>query len=458
MRLWREDGLTDSRKSRAPAFAVTTLGCRVNQYESESIAAALAEIGWRPAEAGERADFCIINTCTVTAKAAMQSRQAVRRAVREHGGPVLVATGCAVQVEPGVFEGLEGVHYVVDNTAKHRIHEILENSAGRIPAAPQPYRGKILHMRTLPEPPLPPLGGRARPYLKIQDGCEEFCSYCIVPHTRGPSRSLPPDAAMDRMHELQRNGAKEVVLTGIHLGRYGVDLRPQSSLPDLLERIEREGAMERVRLSSIEPGELSERIIRMAKQNRRLCPHFHIPLQSGDKSVLDRMRRPYSPEFFSALVRFIHREIPDAAVGVDVLAGFPGEDERAFENTCTLLEALPIAYLHVFPFSPRPFTPAARFDGKLPVAVIKERTRRLRGISRAKRGAFYGRQTGRVVEVVLENRRDGASGRLKGVSENYLTVLADASDAYRNTRVWCRLTGPALPQGIAGRVVEPAPL
>ena len=440
---------------RKPRYRITTLGCRVNQFESDSIGAELRARGWHPAEKGESADLCIINTCTVTAKAAMQSRQATRHAIREHPGATVVAAGCGVQAEPGTFSKIAGLHYVVGNPAKHRIPGIIAEPDGpRRMEQPQRICPSVMKMRRMPQTMLPAAGGRARPNLKIQDGCGDFCSYCIVPYTRGPSRSLPMRAAMEMIAGLAAQGAREVVLTGIHLGRYGKDLAPRTSLYALLGRIAAEAVVDRVRLSSVEPGELSAEIIRMAAKEGTICPHFHIPLQSGDPRILEKMKRPYGPGLFAELIRFIHETVPAAAIGVDVLVGFPGEDRQAFANTYELLAALPVAYLHVFPFSPRPQTPAGRLPDQVAPGVIKERCRALRRLSREKSRAFYQGQIGREVTLICENRRDPASGRLKGVSENYLTLLVDAPAAYANRLVRCRLTGPLRPQGAFAEPLE----
>ncbi|MBS3757173.1 MAG: tRNA (N(6)-L-threonylcarbamoyladenosine(37)-C(2))-methylthiotransferase MtaB [Desulfobacterales bacterium] len=437
-----------------PRYRVTTLGCRVNQYESESIAAALRLNGWSHAEKPHHPDLFIINTCTVTAKAAMQSRQAVRHAIREFPRAAILVTGCYAQSEPEVFAEIAGVDFIVGNADKHRIPEIVARRPSERTARPQIICHPVNKLRKFEPTPLPATHCRARPYLKIQDGCEDFCTYCIVPYTRGPSRSLPPDIVMERISRLSAGGAREAVLTGIHLGRYGRELSPQTSLYGLLQRIDAADAIDRIRLSSIEPAELSGEIIQMAAANRRIRPHFHIPLQSGDKAILEKMKRPYTPEFFKALVVSIRENLADAAVGVDVLVGFPGEDEQAFARTFSFLESLPITYLHVFPFSPRRKTPASRYPDQVAPKTIKERCARLRRLGQSKKTEFYQKQTGRTVEVILEDKREPSSGRLKGVSANYLNVFTDGSNRYKNKRVKCRLTGPVLPHAIVGKIVE----
>jgi threonylcarbamoyladenosine tRNA methylthiotransferase MtaB len=271
--------------------------------------------------------------------------------------------------------------------------------------------------------------------MKIQDGCDAFCSYCIVPYARGPSRSMPSADVLAHIGQLGDNGYNEVVLTGIHLGNYGLDLKPKTSLYELLCRIDEDGSITRVRLSSIEPLELSNDIIKRVSTSRRFCRHFHIPLQSGDDDILKKMRRPYTRNYFRDLVLKINRRMPDGAVGVDILAGFPGETDAAFENTYNLIRALPVAYLHVFPFSERPGTPACKFSNKVPAKVLKKRCDRMRRLGADKRRTFYQKFRGQTVDVLIEETADRSTGLLKGFSSNYLPVLIDAPRNYINTVV-----------------------
>jgi len=275
---------------------------------------------------------------------------------------------------------------------------------------------------------LPSPGARTRPFLKIQDGCDAFCSYCIVPFARGSSRSAAFQAVLDGVSRLAEQGFQEVVLTGIHLGVYGKDLEPRTNLVELLHAILQRPDPIRIRLSSIEPLELTDTIIDLAAGSDRICCHFHIPLQSGDAQVLKRMGRPYSPEFFSDRIAQIHRYLPDAAVGADVLVGFPGETDAAFETTYALVEALPLTYLHVFPFSARPGTAAFGFRDRVPAEHIRTRCSLLRQLGSSKRLAFHRRFIGRPVQVLTESRRDPQTGLLKGVSSNYLPVLFEGGD------------------------------
>ena len=415
-----------------PKYKITTLGCKVNQSESDAIARELESFGWLPAGHDEASEVVIINTCAVTQKAAMQSRQAVRQAVRADSSSRIVVTGCYAQTEPQNLLKIKGVQYVIGNSDKHRIAQVIvagQNAAG---AQALSICNDIRQAQSL-KPVLTGVGGsRTRPFLKIQDGCNAFCSYCIVPYARGPSRSLPIDNVLDAIKKLSKAGYREVVLTGVHLGHYGRDLNPETSLGELLKSIEGSDSSVRVRLSSIEPLELTDDLITRVAGPSRFCDHFHIPLQSGDDLILEKMRRPYRAVDFSNLVAKIRCRIPDAAIGVDTLIGFPGETDAAFRNTYELIRELSITYLHVFPFSARPGTPAACYPGRVAPHTIKKRCAQLRELGKAKRLAFYERFIGKRLEVLVESTRHTSSGLLKGLSSNYIPVLIDADDDQKN--------------------------
>ncbi len=431
---------------------VKTLGCKVNQCESEAILNALVKSdGGFVAGDGGRAEVVIVNTCTVTAKAAMQSRQAVRQAVRTHPGAHIVVTGCHAHTAAADLAAIDGVDLIVNNDNKHRIPEQL---LGRRPENTAAHgEGQADCSAAAPFTKLPgiPHGRRTRPFLKIQDGCDAFCTYCIVPHARGRSRSMPMDGVIEHVGQLARLGYREVVLTGIHIGCYGRDLLPTTTLYDLLAHIQAAGIIDRVRLSSIEPGELNDPIIGLAGAHPaspgRLCPHFHIPLQSGDDTILARMHRPYGRDDFRQLVLRIVDRLPNAAIGVDTLIGFPGETDAAFERTVNLIESLPVAYLHVFPFSARKGTPAFSYPDPVPLAVIKKRCERMRRLGSQKRRTFYTKTLGQQTTVLVEARR---AGPLKGLTDNYVPVRFDGPDAWLNTfrQVHVqRLAHDGLPEG-----------
>ena len=423
-----------------PTFKISTLGCKVNQSESEAIARQFETYDWLPAGHNGASEITIINTCTVTQKASMQSRQAVRQAIRANPNSRIVVTGCYAQTEPKALEKINGVHYIIGNADKHRIGEIL--AAGRNSADGQPITiGNDIRLSDALQPsPTAISSSRTRPFLKIQDGCDACCTYCIVPHARGPSRSLPVANVLKSIKALSVAGYQEIVLTGIHLGRYGCDLTPATRLRELLDDIDRSKRIQRVRLSSIEPLELTDNLIQRVADSPRFCRHFHIPLQSGDDRILKKMKRPYTVDIFRQRVAKIRDQIPDAAIGVDTLIGFPGETDAAFRNTYDFINELPITYLHVFPFSSRPGTPAARYPDKVAPDVIKKRCEKMRRLGKAKRLHFNRNFIGKAVEILVESTRHAATGLLKGISSNYMPVLVDADDDQINKLVTVKLT------------------
>ncbi len=421
------------------SFYCSTLGCRVNQYETESLAGQLAADGWRQTRRPEQARVIIVNTCTVTGRASMQSRQELRRLIRINPHARVVAVGCYAQTEPEALRELDGIDCVVGNSDKHRVASMVAELVDR--AADLPATQVRPVGSNLPFQPFPPqiCGNRSRPFLKIQDGCNQFCTYCIVPRARGRSRSMAPEDVLRHMAQFVRQGRSEVVLTGIHLGCYGMDLTPLHSLETLLAQIDQMQPALRVRLSSIEPHELTPAIIDQIAHSRFFCRHFHIPLQSGDDDILQRMHRPYQAALFKQRAQLIRRLMPDAAIGADIIVGFPGETETAFERTLALVTDAPLTYLHVFPFSPRQGTPAAKMRPQTPASVCKTRCRRLRDLGMSKKHAFYRRFVGRDLEIVVERQRDRRHGLLKGVSDNYIPVLLDGPDDLKNHRVRVRI-------------------
>ncbi|CAB5154897.1 tRNA t(6)A37-methylthiotransferase (EC [Olavius algarvensis associated proteobacterium Delta 3] len=434
-------------------FRIITLGCRVNQCESDSIAARLKQDGWRQQETRGLAELVIVNTCAVTGKAAMQSRQSIRQVRRLNPDARIIITGCYAEVEPETIHNATGERDIIGHDDKFRIPELIAEPAegGSL--------GYAHHRASSPAAVFAPThlipgSSRTRPVLKIQDGCNAFCSYCIVPRARGQSRSMPVDDVIENIRLFDDAGYREVVLSGIHLGCYGLDLEPSTTLQHLLERIEHATDIDRIRLSSIEPKELTDRIIDLVARVDRFCSHFHIPLQSGDNGILRRMRRPYTAEVFAGLTRKIRNRDPDAAIGADVLIEFPGETDEAFENTFQLVDKLPITYLHVFPFSPRAGTPAAKMPDPVPPHVQKERARRIRQLGATKRTHFYHSAIEKRLEVLIEEKRDPETGWLKGISSNYITTLIDGPDALKNRLVHVKGISLSDDDRLLGRMLQ----
>lgn len=440
-----------------PYLKIITLGCKVNQAESEALAAH-GETAPAARQECATSGICIINTCCVTARAAMQSRQAIRKTVRKYPDAAIVVTGCYAQMKPDEIRDIAGVDHIVGQADKHRLFDFIYAKHSLSARAPFSPGGGV----TLPEKtgfvqmPAPAFGKRTRPFLKVQDGCNAFCSYCIVPYSRGRSRSLPPEMALDEMDALIRKGAKEIVATGIHLGRWGSDLEGGPDLCVLLDALLSHPGLGRLRLSSLEPTEITNPLLDRIESDPRVCRHFHVPLQSGDASVLKRMNRHYGPEAFAETIRRIRSRFKDAAIGADVMAGFPGETDEAFENTRKLIESLPVTYLHVFPFSPRPPAPAASYPDRVPPDVVRERARRLKDLGRKKKEAFHDSMTGRILEVIGESASDEDGFCCKGLSSNYIPVYIHqnetftSADAFVNRLVPCRITGTASRHAVAG--------
>jgi len=373
----------------------------------------------------------------------MQSRQAIRHAMRLNPGAQIIVTGCYAETEPDELKKIKGIHRIIGQNEKHRIFEIIKKEVNYNAPCSSVCEGGISENGFMPAPAIHS-GNRSRAFLKIQDGCDAFCSYCIVPYARGRSRSMPVEIVIESINNLRKAGYHEVVLSGIHLGRYGIDLTPETSISSLLGLIDGTKFIERIRLSSIEPNELSPEIIKLAADSDSICHHFHLPLQSGDDDILSKMRRPYTREFFKTVVNKIKESIPDASIGADILVGFPGETDSAFENTYSLIEELPVSYLHVFPFSPRNKTPASSFPERVPVDIVKERCAGIRKLGNLKKTSFYQNAVGTMVNVLVEDKRDASNDLLKGTSSNYLTVLLQGEDAIKNKIVKAsidRITG-----------------
>ena len=410
-------------------IAITTLGCKVNQYESASFVSGFQGKDVEMVPFSHKADVYIVNTCAVTARAAAQSRQMVRRALRTNPDARLIVTGCYAQIAPLEILDSSGLSTcIVGNGNKHRLVDI---------AMSEEHCDLEMHMGDIGEKkeicPLPVLRfpGRTRAFLRLQDGCNNFCSYCIVPYARGRSRSLPVDDVMAQLQDFVEEGYKEIVLTGIHVGMYGKDLSPQVSLLEIFARLLEKAPTIRFRLSSLEPGEISEELLRLISRYDNFMPHLHIPLQSGDPGILQKMNRRYPPSHFVETIAKIADYIPDAAIGVDTLVGFPGEDEKAFGNTFRLLKDLPVTYLHVFPYSKRPGTVAAGMTNHISGRIKDDRVARLRTLDVEKRMSFYKRHIGEVRPVLAESRKNNLK-LMRGFTDNYIPVYFQAPDSMVN--------------------------
>ncbi len=438
-------------------ISVATLGCKVNQFESEALIDALEQREYAVVPFEEGADITIINTCTVTHRADFQSRQMVRRASRSNPNSLIIVTGCYPQVETDAFLKMTGVHYLLGNGEKSRIPDFL--SLMQEGEFPRVQVGDIQKEKLFSETPLHSFHRHTRAFLKIQDGCNAYCSYCIVPHARGRSRSLAPERVVQNLKVLKERGFKEVVLTGIHLGVYGLDLNPPFPLEGLLRQLEKEETPDRIRLSSIEPGDFSPELISVLAQSYKICPHLHIPIQSGDDDVLKKMNRDYDRSFLSDLVRELHLKISNLSIGADVIVGFPGETEEKFRHTYGLIESLPFSYLHVFPFSKRKGTPAFQFPQGVNEKEIKKRAETMRELGKQKRQAFYRQFLNQELSVLVEDRKEKETGRWKGLSRNYIPVLLphhNGTEGHRNgvNHEWTVTVTGLAEKGVIGKILE----
>jgi threonylcarbamoyladenosine tRNA methylthiotransferase MtaB len=414
------------RNNNVKTVAIATLGCKVNQCESASFQSCFVEQGFALTPVDKPADIYVINTCAVTAKAAAQSRQLIRRVQRTNPGAKVVVTGCYAQIAPQKILEIEAAPVsIVGNANKHQIFEAAMadcRPAGNVTQTPAAeYFHEIAGQQEISPLPVKRFADRTRAFLKVQDGCNNYCSYCIVPYARGRSRSLAPEKVLEQARLYAKEGHREIVLTGIHLGHYGLDLKPPASLLDLLSKLIAATPQVRLRLSSLEPTEISRELLELMKNTDNFMPHLHIPLQSGADAILKKMNRRYSAEQFIEKVHLCREMMPTAAIGTDILVAFPGETEEHFLQTCELVSELPLTYLHVFPYSRRPGTPAAKMTHQLPAKTREERVAVLRKLDHKKRTAFYGSRIGSVHPVLVEAEKS-ADGLAKGFTDNYIPV------------------------------------
>jgi len=416
--------------------AITTLGCKVNSYDSATIGERLQAAGCELVSIDAPADVVIVNSCTVTDAADAESRQLARRARRANPDARIILTGCYAQTKPEDAARERAVDHIV---GLNRIEALIEAVT-----APAPAIGRISVGDARREPRVATFGarsfpGQTRAFLKVQEGCDLFCTFCIVPMARGRSRSLTPREVLDEVRGLADAGFEEVVLTGIHLGGYGEDLDPKVDLVWLLNALVEQDVVPRIRLSSIDPHEITEPLVRLMAASAVVCPHLHVPLQAADDEVLRRMRRRYDSTLAAERLAMVRELLPDASIGTDVIAGFPGEDDAAFERTLAFVDASPLTYAHVFPYSVRTGTTAAKLDGHVDPATIRARAGRLRALTTRKREAFARGFDGVPAEVLVETTRDRRSGRLRGYTRNYLRVELDGPDAWMARRRPVRL-------------------
>ncbi|MFH1728627.1 MAG: tRNA (N(6)-L-threonylcarbamoyladenosine(37)-C(2))-methylthiotransferase MtaB [Pseudomonadota bacterium] len=410
-------------------FALYTLGCRTNSYDSDQIIGSLINAGYSQVDFDKKADVYVINTCTVTSKTDAQSRNIIKRAVKMNDKAKVIVTGCYVDRDASEIENIEGVTCFMGNDHKSFIARILEDKNYSIEKEIKINRFSWAG----------PGSRLTRPNLKIQDGCDNACSYCIVPTVRGSEVSLEKDEVVKRMIAYADNQAKELVLTGIHIGRYGKDFYVNESLVSLLKlmlsRIEELGLRLRLRLSSIEPEEISDELIELVAESPYICKHFHIPLQSGSNSILKKMNRNYEASMFAELVQKIKAKNPDIVIGTDIICGYPGESDEEFKQTYDFIKSLELSYGHVFPYSDRPGTKSFEIKEKVDDRIKKERAKELRDLFSRKKQEFLDLQINKKFEVLLEEKENSATGNLTGLSSNYIRFLVASDKENKNNFV-----------------------
>jgi len=401
--------------------AFYTLGCKMNYHETAYMEEAFKSKGYEVVPFGEKADVYVINTCTVTGTADSKSRKAIRRAKSLNPEALVVVSGCYSEVYPEEVEKVEEADFITGNAEKFRIVELVEKRLrGELPRTfiKGVWRESRFYPLTLRH-----YEGRSRAFLKVQQGCELFCSYCVIPKARGRMLSLPPKKVLSQVKELVDSGYKEIVLTGTHLGGYGLDLKGDWNLARLVKEIVKVPGLYRLRLSSIEPLEFTPELIEVITSSEKVAPHFHIPLQSASRKVLERMRRRYSPKDYERVVREILKRRPDSAIGTDVMVGFPGEGKEEFRETEAFVKELPFSYLHVFPYSPRPGTVAYTFKDSVSPKEKKERAEVLREIGKLKSFSYRKSFLGKELDCLVLSELKG--GKSVAVSGNYINVILD---------------------------------
>lgn len=407
-------------------IATHTLGCKLNFAETSYLQRRFADMGFNIVQFREKADVYVINTCTVTSVAEKKCRNAIRQARALNTEAIVAVVGCFSQNDSRQVASIPGVDIILGNEQKHRLPEVVEDYMTRRQSFPHPY---IDTPQPVSFQPCYSGGDRTRTFFKIQDGCDYFCTYCAIPFARGRSRSATIADTVAMAREIAANGTREVVLTGVNTGTFG--LKHGESFIDLLRQLDKIEGIARYRISSIEPNLITEEIVDFVASSRAFLPHFHIPLQAGSDKVLGMMNRHYDTSLYAARMEYIKKAIPDACIAADVIAGFNGEDDESFEQGKKFISQLPISYLHVFPYSDRPGTAALKLGERVPVAVRRQRAAELQALSNTMRHAFVQSQMGRERTVLWEHTRHGAVEQplMQGWTDNYIRLQRTYDEA-----------------------------
>lgn len=434
--------------------AFHTLGCKVNHYETEAIWQLFKEADYDRVDFETNADVFVINTCTVTNTGDKKSRQIIRRAIRQNPDAVVCVTGCYAQTSPAEIMEIPGVDIVVGTQDRHKLLRYIEQY--QIERQPINGVGNIMKNRIYEELEVPYFTDRTRASLKIQEGCNNFCTFCIIPWARGLMRSRDPQKVVEQATQLVNSGYKEFVLTGIHTGGYGQDLK-NYNLAQLLRDLDEINGLERIRISSIEASQLTDEVINVISQSNKVVRHLHVPLQSGSDNVLKRMRRKYTMAHFSERLTELHKALPDLAVTSDVIVGFPGETDEEFHETYDFIVNHHFSELHVFPYSPRIGTPAARMDNQIDDEIKNERVHKLISLSNQLAKEYASKFEREVLEVIPEEVGE-APNTLVGYADNYMKVQFEGDESLIGQIVKVKILKADYPlnEGKAIRVVEHA--
>ena len=408
-----------------------TLGCKLNFSETSTIGRMLGEMGVRTARRGEKADICVVNTCSVTEVADKKCRQAIHRLVKQHPGAFVVVTGCYAQLKPDAVAAIEGVDIVLGAEQKKDLPDYLGDLRKR--GQGEAFTSPLRDIRSFA--PSCSRGDRTRFFLKVQDGCDYFCSYCTIPFARGRSRNGSIASLVEQARRAAAEGGKEIVLTGVNIGDFGKTTG--ETFFDLVRALDEVEGIARYRISSLEPDLLTDEIVDFVAQSKRFMPHFHIPLQAGCDEVLKLMRRRYTADLFATKVRRIKKAMPDAFIGVDVIVGTRGETEEFFEQGYRFIEGLDVTQLHVFSYSERPGTQALKISHVVSPGEKHQRSQRLLELSEQKTHAFYARYIGQTMPVLLERSKPGVP--MHGFTPNYIRVEVPHDDALDNQVVTMKL-------------------
>jgi len=401
--------------------AVCTLGCKVNQYESASLTLLFQERGYQLVDFEGEADVYIVNTCTVTHLADRKSRQMIRRAAKANPEAIVAVTGCYAQVSQEEILKIPGVNLVAGTRDRAQLADLVEKAIKE--RSPVSAVSEYLAGDKFEEMPVHSIQGRARAFLKIQDGCSNFCTYCIVPYARGPLRSRQQDRVIDAARKMVASGFKEIVLTGIHTGAYGRDLAKSLSLAELLKRLLKIPGLKRLRLSSIEPHDITLELVEIMGGSKIFCRHLHVPLQSGEDEILLRMGRRYTAWEYYRLTEVLRENIPGLGLTTDIMVGFPGETDEDFQSTFRLVKKIAFSGLHVFKFSPRRGTPAADYDNQVEPGQKEERSHKLIQLGRKLSAEFASSHLGQNLSVLVEQRVQGDGVLYEGLTDNYIRVV-----------------------------------